>query len=97
MATYAPVPVDTETPVDAVNALSLTVGQNYGAQYQGPGTLRIRESVSGTAPALTDSASSASPQDPMRFQPASGEGIWLWVTGVSERVADGAQVVIWDE
>ena len=57
--TFPSVPISSETAVDVVATLTLSVGRNYGAQYQGPGAVNLRESDSATRPDITESAARA--------------------------------------
>ena len=95
--TFNPVPLNSETAVDVVAVLSLSVGRNYGAQYQGPGAVSLRESDSTTRPDITEGAAYASATDALRLTPKVGEGIWVWATGTPQRLLTGAQFVVWEE
>ena len=95
--TFDPVVLNTTTPVDVKAALTLGVGRNYGAQYQGPGTLALRESDETTTPDLDQAYSRATAQDALRLTPKANEGIWCVVAGVPALQADGAQIVVWEE
>ena len=94
--TFDPVELDTVRPVNLVDELTLSVGSNYGGQYQGPGVIALRESDSAVVPDI-DQAASFAKYAALRFTPKSGEGIWAWVSGCPARLAEGARIVVWEE
>jgi hypothetical protein len=94
--TFPAVELDAVRPVDIVDELTLGVGRNYGAQYQGPGVVALRESDSAIVPDL-DQAASYAKYAALRLTPKSGEGIWAWVSGCPARLAEGARIVVWEE
>ena len=95
--TFPPVPISSETAVDVVAALTLSIGRNYGAQYQGAGAVNLRESDSTTRPDITESAARATASDALRLTPKVGEGIWVWAIGTPQRLLEGARFVVWEE